>query len=177
MNGTVSTKFDLLPFYIPGQRTMRYAGIGSRQAPTDVLIKMTQLAKALEARGYTLLSGGAEGSDKAFEAGAKTKVSYSASDAGSIAIAIAKEIHPRPELLKPYPLRLMARNCYEVFGRHLNSPVDFLLCWTPDGCESHTTRTFRTGGTGQAIEMASRKGIPVLNLENADWRSRLLALL
>jgi hypothetical protein len=59
---------------------------------------------------------------------------------------------------------LMARNSHQVLGADLRSPVDFVVCWTPDSCESETTRAPITGGTGQAIALADRWGIPVVNL-------------
>ena len=49
----------------------------------------------------------------------------------------------------------------------------YVICWTPDGCESHLTRSIKTGGTGTAIAIASTNGIPVFNLKNADAIDRL----
>ena len=46
----------------------------------------------------------------------------------------------------------------------LNTPSEFVICWTPDGSEGTTTR--ETGGTGQAIRMAKKRGIKVMNLAN-----------
>lgn len=49
-------------------------------------------------------------------------------------------------------------------GQSISDPVDFVVCWTPDGCESEKERSRASGGTGQAIALASRLGIPVFNL-------------
>jgi ribA/ribD-fused uncharacterized protein len=46
-----------------------YAGIGSRETPTDVADDMTAMAAKLESRGFTLRSGFAGGADTAFELG------------------------------------------------------------------------------------------------------------
>ncbi|AXK43892.1 macro domain-containing protein [Erythrobacter aureus] len=46
-----------------------YAGIGSRETPDSILATMTEIAFALEARGFTMRSGFAGGADTAFELG------------------------------------------------------------------------------------------------------------
>ena len=35
----------------------------------------------------------------------------------------------------------------------------------------------KSGGTGQAIDMASRKNIPVINLANPNWKTKLDSVL
>ena len=55
----------------------------------------------------------------------------------------------------------------------MNDPVDFVLCWSKDGLEHFEKRTRQSGGTGQAIDMASRKGIPVINMKNKGWEEKL----
>ena len=162
-----------LPEFRNGQRTLTYAGVGSRETPADVLELMGRLAGLLESKGYLLQTGDATGADAAFASGCSRKVIFTAKDANEATLAIAQEIHPAPWLLPPYVRRLIARNTFQVFGRNLDTPVDFLICWTQDGCSSHTARTRETGGTGQAIALASLKGIPVINMRTADWRDRL----
>ena len=54
----------------------------------------------------------------------------------------------------------MARNCHQVLGQDLKTPVDFIVCWTKDGGES--------GGTGQALRIARDLNIPVYNLYFED---------
>lgn len=75
-----------------------YAGIGSREAPSNVLIVMTEIAKLLEQNGYILRSGHAKGSDMAFEAGvqlAKNKEIFSRHvTTCDAARDIAASIHP-----------------------------------------------------------------------------------
>ena len=162
-----------LPEYRIGQNTRTYAGIGSRETPEDVCEIMRKLAGYLEAKGYTLLTGDAAGADSAFSSGCRRKRIFTAAHATELTLEIAQEIHPAPWLLPTYAKRLMARNTFQVFGAKLDIPVDFLLCWTEDACTSHATRTRETGGTGQAIALASLKGIPVINIKNASWREQL----
>ena len=58
---------DTVPDYEEGQKTMTYAGVGSRETPPAILKKMTAVAAMLSGRGYKLQSGGAIGADMAFE--------------------------------------------------------------------------------------------------------------
>jgi hypothetical protein len=168
-------EFDKLPSYVPGQRTLTYAGVGSRETPPPVLAQMKLMAQRLAAIGYTLRSGGARGADTAFESGATKKEIFKADAATAQTRAIALEIHPRPKALADFAIDLMARNTNQLFGAALDSPVDFVLAWTPDGIESGAERSLQSGGTGQAIDMASRKGIPVINMNAPGWEARLEA--
>jgi hypothetical protein len=159
--------------------TMTYAGIGSRQTPPEVLKQMTEVAKQLESKGYTLntgmtFGGKEEGADKAFSDGTTKKNLFSPENQGSRAKeqTVATEIHPNPGALSQGALKLMARNTNQVFGDNLNTPVDFVLFYAKE------TKGIRPeGGTGQAVEMARRKGIPAINLANANWREELNAAL
>lgn len=53
-----------------------YAGIGSRETPKEFLDLFTRVAKYLSTKNCVLRSGGAKGSDKAFELGATKKEIY-----------------------------------------------------------------------------------------------------
>jgi hypothetical protein len=167
-------EFSKLPSVAPTP-TMTYAGIGSRQTPPEVLKQMTNVAKELESKGYTLntgvtFGGNKEGADKAFDDGTTKKNLFSPENQGARAKeqAIAKEIHPNPNALTAGALKLMARNTNQVFGDNLNTPVDFVLFYAKE------TKGIRPeGGTGQAVEMARLKGIPTINLANPNWRVEL----
>jgi hypothetical protein len=177
-SGTRKTPiFDKLPSKNPAVRTMTYAGIGARQAPKAVLELVAKYAKILEKLGYVLRSGGAVGVDTAFGENVENKEIFLAKDATDQTKEIAKELHPQPDKLNAYGLALMARSTNQIFGKNLDSPVDFVLTWTPDGVETSAERTIDTGGTGQAIDMASRKGIPVFNLAKKDAAERFAAFL
>lgn len=166
---------------------MAYAGIGSRRAPADQLARMTKSAARLAARGYILRSGGADGADLAFEAGAGRKEIYlpwsgfngSASNLtrpSRDAEEVAACLHPAWAKLSPAAKKLMARNSHQVLGADCRSPADFVVCWTPDGAETEAERSAATGGTGQAIALASRWGVPVFNFARPDAGERLRAL-
>lgn len=148
-----------------------YAGIGSRQTPLNIQIKMTLIAQRLSKSSYCLRSGGARGADEAFEKGAVHKQIFLPWNGfnGKIPhkdeyivpdlnIDLVRKYHPKPDKLSDFGLKLMSRNSYQVLGPTLDNPVDFVLCWTKDGKAS--------GGTGQAIRIAKDYDIPVFNLKN-----------
>lgn len=156
---------------------MFYTGIGSRETPKFIGGYMTHAAQVLDSVGYILRSGAANGADTFFEQGAKNKHIFlpwkgfnkNPSPRFQIseeALALASEHHPAWSMLSQPVQKLMARNCYQVLGVELDTPSDFVVCWTPDGCESHLTRTSKSGGTGLAISLASKSSIPIYNLAN-----------
>lgn len=86
------------------------------------------------------------------------------------ALEIAKELHPKFENLKSsFAKNLMARNNFQVFGKNLDTPVDFVLFYAKES--NNPLRP--EGGTGQAVEAARRKGIPTINMAEDGWRARL----
>ena len=165
--------------------TKFYTGIGSRKTPKDILEFMTKQAKLLQYHGYTLRSGGANGADTAFETGINNKdiylpwqhfnnnLSTEYTELCKGAFDIAAVTHPYWSSLSGVVKKLMARNVYQVLGKDLNSPSEFVLCWTPDGCESSKEYNKHTGGTGLAISVACNYGIPVYNLKNENAIKRL----
>lgn len=160
-----------------------YAGIGSRKTPEPVLKYMRRLAYRLAELGFLLRSGAASGADTAFEDGC-----FAANGQSEIWLPwknfnnhldtiykpnrehfhIAKRIHPAWENLARGPRALHSRNIGQILGLDLVSPVDFVVCWTPDGCICSQDRKSTTGGTGTAIAVASDHGIPVFNLANPN---------
>ena len=159
-----------------------YCGIGSRETPVAVMKVMTEIAQLLEKSGYRLYSGAAEGADSAFAWNTANKIEFipwngfNGCKSGVIATSdkamkLAESLHPAWDRLSQGAKKLMARNCHQILGEDLNSPVDFVLCWTPDGAETSTTS--KTGGTGQAIRLAIQNQIPVINMFNTGWESKL----
>lgn len=153
-----------------------YAGIGSRDTPEAIKPTIHRLVKRLNELGYTLRSGGADGADKFFEEYATDKEIFlpwhnfngnksHLFEQSSQAFEIAKKYHPVYERLSYGAKRMMARNCYQVLGKSLKSPVEFVLCWTKDGKAS--------GGTGQAIRIAEDYKIPVYNLNREGDTKKL----
>jgi hypothetical protein len=160
-----------------------YTGIGSRTTPEDIITEMADLASFFAARKFTLRSGGADGADLAFELGCNyakgakeiylpwKRFNNSNSELHHIpdqAFVIAAAYHPAWTRLKEPSKKLMARNVQQVLGKNLDTPSSFVVCWTPDGCTSHETRSQKTGGTGQAISIASKSKILIFNLQHKD---------
>ena len=160
-----------------------YSGIGARRAPPEVLSLMTRAAFALLKRGYVLRSGHAIGADSAFErgAGAAAQIflpapgwrgSASTFHSGTLGEGVwgkAREIaaahHPAFGTLSRFVQDLHTRNVFQVLGPALDSPSEFVLCWTADGEAS--------GGTGQALRIAATYGVPVYNLQRARERAHV----
>jgi len=144
---------------------MFYTGVGSRKTPADVYALMTRIAQKMASLNYMLRSGGAKGADSAFEAGAGTfKHIFYANDCTPEAMAISAQFHPAWHKCSEFARKLHGRNAFQVLGPDLNTPSQYCICWTPDGCNSHATRSFNTGGTGTAISIADAYNVPVINL-------------
>lgn len=176
---------------------MIYAGIGSRNAPVDVLNLMKATAMLLAEEGYILRSGGADGADTAFEegcdrVGGKKEIflpwknfnghESELYEVSNLALEFAEETYETAfpntwQYLKRPTKLFMGRNMYQVLGYTLDVPVDFVVCWTPDGCTSRSTRKRKTGGTGQAIAFASELQIPVFNLQQKFGHDDLMNFL
>ena len=192
-------EFDKLPAYVEGQQNMVYAGIGSRETPKDVLALMTKAATWLEGKGYKLQTGYKrkqangklveEGADKAFSDGTKNKELFGPDMANAKTRSVAEEIHPNlkgmwssvynkwvskvgKDKATEYAdgaVGLQERNTLQVFGAKLDTAVDFVLFYAEETKDPMRPK----GGTGQAVEMARRKGIPTINMANKDWRKEL----
>lgn len=153
-----------------------YAGIGSRETPREVCMYMTAIAKQLAKLGYTCNSGGADGADSAFERGAVINrqifLPWDGFNGKSVEglnklhntwkysvppfnEELVRKYHPKPSALSDAGWKFMSRNSYQVLGEDLDTPVNFVLCWTKDGKAS--------GGTGQALRIAKDHGIPIFN--------------
>lgn len=176
LNDNSSTKnFDKLPNY--RGNTMTYAGIGSRETPVEIKDKMTKIAQKLEKLGYTLNTGkvswGDDGADQAFAKGTDKKELFGPETANNVTRVIAKEIHPNPNALKNTVLNLMASSTNQVFGKNLDTPVDFVLYYAKPSNNPIRPQ----GGTGQAVEMANRKGIPTINMIDSNWEEQLINVL
>ena len=78
---------------------------------------------------------------------------------------IASEVHPAWDRCNEWARGMHSRNCHQILGYDLKSPVDAVICWTPDGAV--------VGGTATAIKLSMREGIPVFNLGVSDKKSVL----
>lgn len=163
-----------------------YAGIGSRETPPEVCASMTKLARYLAVRDWSLRSGGANGADSAFEAGAEFTITHGdiylpwsgynqrfpggpftvAGDwwwARDIAYKLYRGLNRRPEAVR----RLMTRNVAIILGGDENGPgvpSEFVACWTPEAKLK--------GGTAMGIKVARAYDIPVYNF--AEQREKEL---
>lgn len=160
--------FSLPSFISPGRA---YAGIGSRRTPPEILELMTKLARKLDAAAMILRSGGAQGADSAFAAGATHReifipwrsfsddphaIPIDRSPFLSEALREAQRLHPFWEKCSRGARLLHARNIQQVQGLDLKHASAFVLCWTPNASGE--------GGTGQAIRNARELAIPVFDL-------------
>ena len=147
-----------------------YAGIGSREVPEYVGVLMASYAKLLSRCNSVLRSGGAKGSDSLFEKGCDTHCGdkeiylpwYGFENNGSKLIVsnpkafeIAEKYHPYWHNLKQGARKLQARNSHQVLGLDLETPCDFILCYTKNGKMK--------GGTSQALRIAKDYNIPIFN--------------
>lgn len=149
---------------------MKYAGVGSRQTPTDILIEFYEIGKLFGSQNILLRSGGANGADAAFEKGCievngpkeiflpfkgfngNASLLYKVSKA---ALKLAESVHPAWHNCDWKARNFHARNCYQILGANLDDPVNFVVCWTFKGNT--------VGGTATAINLAKRYQIPVFN--------------
>jgi len=147
-----------------------YAGIGSRKTPSDVLEYFFKLGKFLAKIGLVLRSGGAEGADQAFETGCDAVggekeiflpwKGFENSNSVLVvsdprAFQISEKFHPYWHNLSVGAKKLQARNSHQILGWDLNTPSDFVICWTKNGSG--------TGGTGQALRIAQAYNIPIFD--------------
>jgi hypothetical protein len=160
-----------------------------------VLESIELAASRLARRGWTMRTGMSPGADQAFYRGALAargrvelylpwpafqaharsaregaEVSEQAAPTDA-ACALAARTHPAWRALGPGARRLRARDVHEVLGVDLRSPAALVLCWTEDGSLDGTGEA--AGGTGQALRVADRRGIAVMNLARPDHAAEL----
>lgn len=162
-----------------------YTGVGSRETPMVIQRQINQIAKSLEAQGYILRSGGAEGADTAFEnalhnekaaeiylpwQGFNDRFGPNAISLNELnrrlvlqAECIAEEIHPAWERLRQGAKKLHTRNAFQVLGKDLNTPSEVLICYARPKGDSVS------GGTRTAVELARKHGIPIINIYHEDF--------
>ena len=147
-----------------------YAGIGSRETPSEILKLFENVGKFLAKKNFILRSGHAPGADISFENGAdkingKKEIylpwkNFEGSDSKLIvndikAYELAEKFHPYWHNLKDGAKKLQARNGHQLLGWDLSTPSDFVICWTEKGKGK--------GGTGQGLRIAKAYEIPVFD--------------
>ncbi|MDE2791681.1 MAG: hypothetical protein OXI81_14845 [Paracoccaceae bacterium] len=160
--------------------TLTYAGIGARASPPQTLADMTTMAGWLARTGWHLASGGADGADTAFAAGAPAgqrtiwlpwhgyngnrgpDCRVLSGSALAECMDVAAGLHPAWDRCLPAVRKLHARNV-AILGVTRDRPVDACVCWSECG--------EAVGGTGTGIRIAEAHGIPVLNLGSMTPRA------
>lgn len=146
---------------------------------------MTDVARRLDAAGWHLRSGGALAADCAFADGASAGrrsiyvpwrgfndlpdadvIVASALSNWDDALLVAEQAHPAWEKCSYGARKLLARNAYQILGEDLQTPVEFIVGWTPGGRGS--------GGTGQTYRISRMlpEPPPIYDLGRADVESR-----
>lgn len=171
----------------------KYAGIGSRETPTEVLGIMVQFAQFMARKSHTLRTGGAAGADSAFMEGVTAGdgsgevylpwPSYKSPGCQAIvgsrwgiytkvdqaALDLAAKFHPAWDRCSRGAKALHARNGYIVLGPNLNAPVNLVVAYTKGGLGG--------GGTGQALRIAQAYNIPIVDLGKLTEPSDMTAAL
>lgn len=161
----------------------KYAGIGSRRTPEEMLRLMSRVAARLGELGLVLRTGGAPGADQAFMSGAAGSLvevflpwpSYEGLGGKARldrplpgAFEIASRHHPAWGGLKDSVRALMARNVHVLLGASLEEPAAFVLYWTEDEGR---------GGTAHALRVARAYGILTVHLGKPDALEGIARLL
>lgn len=169
-----------------------YAGIGSRETPDDILALMERIGAKLSEQQWMLRTGAAPGADQAFLRGAVSQhrgnaVAFLPWDSfeeefiekygidtltqpAAWTYEIAREHHPAWDRLSEAEKKLHARNVHQILGLMTWSKISsFVVCWTKDGKHS--------GGTGQALRIATHYEVPIFNLQREQDRERLEAFI
>jgi hypothetical protein len=166
-----------------------YTGIGTRDLSDTFAELIFGYANQLAQLKYTLRSGGAGGCDSAFELacdeiGGQKEIfipwrKFSDNDDHislddldktlvDTAQTIAEQFHPSWQYLKFGARKLHTRNVFQVLGQDLQTPSEFVVCYTNDGTAS--------GGTGQAMRIADAYNIPIYNIHNSDDQDKLTSI-
>ena len=150
-----------------------YAGIGSREAPKEILELMSKIGRTLQDKGFILRSGGARGSDRAFTKYVEDDNCeiYRPEDSDKQSMQVASRLHLNWDNLTDVAKKLHSRNAKIILGDKLDCPVDFVICWT---------KSSKTGGsgTGNAIKIAREYRIPrIFNLNREQDRIYLKSYL
>lgn len=177
-----------------------YSGVGSRRTEDpETLALMTRFARFMAQQNWILRSGAAPGPDTAFELGApvsKRKIYVPNASFGRRkrqeiivpkevnlmtwlrACSIAERHHHLGNRMTADVRDLMGRNVYQVLGDDLKSPSGFLLCDAPLPVYDGDGRVVDVdGGTGMAVRLAHRYGVPVFHLGTPEHRLHIESVL
>lgn len=173
---------------------MIYTGIGSRETTEDVEKIMFHIGVVNGKSKIELRSGGADGSDFAFERGclsvfgpkeiflpwkgfgskwnrkpASNDDVFNNENAVKMVKELAEEYGDYKEEAEDWYWKLLGRNMHQILGKNLDKPTNEVVCYTEGGKEK--------GGTRWAIRCAKQHNIKVYNLGNASQRDEYLSII
>lgn len=167
-----------------------YTGIGSRNIPNAVLKQLEMAAVILSTidKNIVLRSGGAAGSDTAFQNGAlqheiflpwksfSKKLNPAPKGGDGLLLKrdvfvlgemdkslieyaehLVKKVTPYWDKLNAPVKKLYTRNAFQVLGKDLKTPSDFVMYWAPE------RKGVVSGGTRVAVDIARMEKIPTFN--------------
>ncbi len=156
---------------------MKYwTGVGSRDITPEQFKIMEEIGSCLASLGWILRSGGAAGSDTAFEKGVDDigsrlkhiyipwgKPGYQQFLATDYAAEIAPKYVPHWSVLRSPHRKLHIRNINQVIGHEETpNPSSVLVACTRDGGYK--------GGTATALRCADDFGVPIVNIGDMRYR-------
>jgi hypothetical protein len=169
----------------PVELYMPYVACGNRDMPAAILATIVGYIKQLDARGYTLRTGGREGPEDAYDRlplirkethlpwkgfmDKDSKFTYTSESAR----ILAAKFHPSFDGVKPVIQTFLATDLRLIMGKELRSPALFLITWSEDGAESTSEKTARTGNAAQFVSVASQLKIPIFNFGKPGTEARL----
>lgn len=89
----------------------------------------------------------------------------------SRALQIVRDIHPNPDALTDAAKLLHGRNIFQVLGKDLLTPSDFVIYWAKTDKNG-----IPVGGTRTAVRLAQLENIPTINMLDPDWNTRFKEL-
>lgn len=176
-----------IPFFFVMTKVI--TGIGSRKTPPDICDMMTEVGRYIFSRDWWCRSGHADGADYAFEKGAIDRcIVYLPWERFRYPVAPMLGVpyvlpNPIPQWcidsleaigvntssLQDTTLKLFARNCMQLLGSTGNKPSNAVVVWTQNGTA--------TGGSGIAMKLAYKYGIPVYNMYHHKSTQRVIEFL
>lgn len=153
-----------------------YSGIGHTEIPLDIELLMNEIAQYLASKGWILRSGGAKGSDTAFENGCDSinsnlKEIYYPKNVPEWIIEESLNFHPAPKAVrkKPFSLQAMGRNAQIILGKDLKLPSQRVIGY----CEYDSDGKW-IGGTSHGFRISHYYKIPIYNLYLPEVREMFI---
>lgn len=163
---------------------------GEGGLPPEIEEKFIELSKVLLGKGFIYRYGGDSNNDLYgkilnIEGGLidtylpwkkfNTTVTAKLSKPTEQAYKHAMHYHLGFAKMKPTVRAMLAKDVHVLVGEDCKRPVRFMICYTPDGCETKEKINYKTTGFASfPITVACAANIPVFNLKNDDAVNRLV---